>query len=131
MIHPLLLQVLHGNTAVDHLRRCSGLAFTDSAYCQARARLPLELSETLVRRIADRLRPRIDDAARWLGHCIFHVDGSGVSMPDTQELRDHFGQPSNQAPGCGPPVAHSRIWPSPWTIHLVLVSSRRPQGPRA
>ncbi len=24
-----------------------------------------------------------------------------------------------------------RIWPSPTTIHLVLVSSRRPQGPRA
>src|SRR5208282_1242958 len=26
---------------------------------------------------------------------------------------------------------HSRTWPSPKTIHLVLVSSRRPHGPRA
>ncbi len=26
---------------------------------------------------------------------------------------------------------HSRTCPSPKTIHLVLVSSRRPQGPRA
>lgn len=106
MIHLFLLQVLHGNIAVNHLRRLSGLAFTDSAYCQARARLPLELFEVLVRRIADRLRPRIADAGRWLGHRIFHVDGSGVSMPDTAELREHFGQPSNQAPGCGFPVAH-------------------------
>src|SRR5208337_3609291 len=32
----------------------------------------------------------------------------------------------------GPRVAdHSRTCPSPRTIHLVLVSSRRPQGPRA
>jgi len=105
-IHLFLLQVLHGNTAVNHLPHLSGLSFTDSAYCQARARLPLELFEKLVRRIADRLRPEVDDAGRWLGHRIFHVDGSGVSMPDTRELREHFGQPSNQAPGCGFPVAH-------------------------
>jgi hypothetical protein len=105
-IHLFLLQVLHGNTAVNHLPRLSGLGFTDSAYCQARARLPLELFQRLLVRIADRLRPTIDDAGLWLGHRLFHVDGSGVSMPDTRELRDHFGQPSNQAPGCGFPVAH-------------------------
>src|SRR5579864_2295321 len=33
-------QVLHGNTPVGELRHLSGLDFTDSAYCQARARLP-------------------------------------------------------------------------------------------
>src|SRR5690242_8577961 len=37
----LLRQVLHGNPAVGALRRPCGLDFTDSAYCQARARLPL------------------------------------------------------------------------------------------
>lgn len=105
-IHLFLLQVLHGNTAVNHLPRLSGLQFTDSAYCQARARLPLELIEKLVVRVADRLRSRIDDAGLWLGHRVFHVDGSGVSMPDARELRDHFGQPGNQALGCGFPVAH-------------------------
>src|SRR5579864_2801893 len=34
-------QVLHGNTAVGELRHLGGLDFTDSAYCQARARLPV------------------------------------------------------------------------------------------
>ena len=105
-IHRFLLQVLHGNTAISHLPRLSGRCFSASAYCQARARLPLKLFETLLTRIADRLRPRIDDDGRWRGHRVFHVDGSGVSMPDTPELRAHFGQPSNQASGCGFPVAH-------------------------
>jgi hypothetical protein len=105
-IHLFLLQVLHGNTAVNHLPRLSGLSFTDSAYCPARARLPLELFEKLLVRIADRLGPRIDAAGLWLGHRLFQIDGSGVSMPDPLELREHFGQPSNQQPGCGFPVAH-------------------------
>ena len=102
-VHLFLLQVLRGNTAVNHLPRLSGLSFTDLAYCQARARLPLELFEKLLARVAGRPRPAIDDAGR--GHRVFPVDGSGVSMPDTRELRAHFGQPSNQAPGCGFPVA--------------------------
>jgi hypothetical protein len=34
------------------------------------------------------------------------IDGTGFSMPDTDELREAFGQPSGQAPGCGFPVAH-------------------------
>ena len=34
------------------------------------------------------------------------VDGSSFSMPDTAALQAHFGQPGNQAKGCGFPVAH-------------------------
>jgi hypothetical protein len=34
------------------------------------------------------------------------MDGSSCSMPDTPELQRHFGQPGNQQPGCGFPVAH-------------------------
>jgi hypothetical protein len=35
----------------------------------------------------------------------FFIDGSGVSMPDTPVLQTAFGQPTNQATGCGFPVA--------------------------
>ncbi len=35
------LQVLSGNTALEHIATLAKKAFTDSAYCQARARLPL------------------------------------------------------------------------------------------
>jgi DDE family transposase len=105
-VHLFLLQVLHGNTAINHLPRLCGKSFTDSAYCQARARLPLGVFEDLVRRVADGLRPLTEDAGAWHGHRAFVADGSGFSMPDTPELRAHFGQPGNQAPGCGFPVAH-------------------------
>ena len=42
----------------------------------------------------------------WRGHRTFYVDGTGFSMPDTKELREHFGQPGAQRAGCGFPVAH-------------------------
>jgi Transposase DDE domain len=106
IVHLFLTQILHGNTAITHLVRISGLVFTASAYCQARCRLPLALFRELLRRVAERLKPAIDDSETWHGHRVFVTDGSGFSMPDTAELREHFGQPSGQKPGCGFPVAH-------------------------
>jgi Transposase DDE domain len=106
IIHLFLNQILHGNTAINHLVRISGLSFTGSAYCQARSRLPLALFRELLRRVAEKLRPAVDDTETWHGHRVFVADGSGFSMPDTPELHEHFGQPSGQQPGCGFPVAH-------------------------
>jgi Transposase DDE domain len=106
--HLFLQQVLHGNTAVAHLRRLSGLDFTDAAYCQARGRLPLALLQRLQQAVTDDLRADGADRpeSRWLGHRVFLLDGSSFSMPDTTVLQKHFGQPSGQAAGCGFPVAH-------------------------
>jgi hypothetical protein len=106
LIHLFLLQILRGNTAITHLIRISGLDITASAYCQARSRLPVALFQELLRRVAARIKPAVDENGRWHGHRVFVADGSGVSMPDTPELQAHFGQPSVQQPGCGFPVAH-------------------------
>ena len=106
IIHLFLNQILHGNTAINHLVRISGLSFTGSAYCQARGRLPLAVFQELLRRVARRIRPEIDDTGKWHGHRVFVADGSGFSMPDVPELQEHFGPPSEQQPGCGFPVAH-------------------------
>jgi hypothetical protein len=52
------------------------------------------------------LIPDTHTAGLWLGrHRTFRVDGSSFSMPDTPELQAQFGQPGNQKPGCGFPVA--------------------------
>ena len=106
--HLFLQQVLNGNTAIAHLRRLSKVDFTDSAYCQARIRLPLAFFQGLQRAVTDGLVAEDADRpeTRWLGHRLFLLDGSSFSMPDTDELRAHFGQPSGQAEGCGFPVAH-------------------------
>ena len=104
-IHLFVLQVLHGNTACAHLPHLSGMAFTDSAYCEARSRLPLAVLQALLRRLVETCKPLTDTTGLWHGHRTWLVDGTGVSMPDTPELQRAFGQPTNQAKGCGFPVA--------------------------
>ena len=44
-----VIQVLHGNTALTHITLKARRAFTESAYCQARARLPLAVSLSNIR----------------------------------------------------------------------------------
>jgi Transposase DDE domain len=105
-VHVFLLQILHGNTACSAMSRLAGKSFTGAAYCAARARLPLALFENLLERVCDALFPDLQETGRWRGHRTWSLDGSSFSMPDTPELQDYFGQPSNQAEGCGFPVAH-------------------------
>lgn len=102
----LLLQVLHGNTAISHLRMFTAKGFSTSAYCQARGRVPLELFEKLLERMSVGLRRAHTAPEHWLGRRVYLVDGSTFSMPDTAVLRKHFGQPTGQKEGCGFPVAH-------------------------
>jgi hypothetical protein len=105
-VHAFLMQVLHGNTACDHVPRLLGDTFTAEAYCQARRRLPLALFERLLDAVVGSLAACRDAAATWRGHRVWLLDGSSCSMPDTPELQRAFGQPGAQKPGCGFPVAH-------------------------
>jgi hypothetical protein len=105
-LHLLVLQVLNQNTAMTHLPRLSGERFTASAYCQARQRLPLAVLEGVVARMNQHLG-ELGGVERWHGHRVWLADGSGFSMPDTPTLQACFGQPGNQKPGCGFPVAHT------------------------
>jgi Transposase DDE domain len=105
-IQLFVVQILHGNFAVARLQDFTDEPFSEAAYCKARGRLPLAVLQTLLRRVGAALRTTLDDAGRWCGHRIFHVDGSAFSMPDTPELQKEFGQPGGQRPGCGFPVAH-------------------------
>lgn len=101
-----LLQILHGNTAISHVRYFSGKNFSASAYCQARQRLPLRLFEILLERMSRGLQQAERTAERWRGRRVYLVDGSNFSMPDTESLKKHFGQPTGQKKGCGFPIAH-------------------------
>jgi hypothetical protein len=104
-VYLFLLQVLHGNTACQHVVQFGCRTFSDSAYCQARKRLPLRVFHRLLEWIAQACRRTTDSAHRWFGHRVWVMDGSSFSMPDTPELQAAFGQPGNQQPGCGFPVA--------------------------
>jgi hypothetical protein len=76
-----------------------------SAYCQARARLPLERLEQLHEHLTRRLAGRMNPADLWLGHRVKVVDGTGLSMPDTAANQQAYPQPATQKAGCGFPVA--------------------------
>ena len=104
-VYLFLLQILHGNTACQHVVHFGGWSFTDSAYCQARKRLPLAAFHWLLEKTAATFRSATAEGSRWLGHRVWLVDGSSSSMPDAPELQRHFGQPGGQRQGCGFPVA--------------------------
>lgn len=95
-IHAFLMQVLHGNTACDHVSHLMGRKFTGEAYAQARARLPLALFERLLAAVCTVLESCRDEAATWCGRRVWLLDGSGCSMSDTDELQKAFGQPGCQ-----------------------------------
>ncbi len=103
------LQFLHGNTACEHMPRLARMTFTAAGYCKARMRVKLEALMLLLRRSVESLHQEVFDTERWLGHRVFHVDGSSFSMPDTPQLQAHFGQPGAQKPGCGFPTVTG--WP--------------------
>jgi IS4 transposase len=106
-IHLFALQILHGNTACAHVPRLGGVDCSGEAYGQARQRLPLGVLQRLLAGLSQHwLGSATLDEGRWHGHRTFLVDGSSVSMPDTNELQKHFGQPGVQKPGCGFPVMH-------------------------
>jgi len=107
-VQAMVVQTLHGNTAIADVVRLHHGAFTASAFCQARARVPLEGLLHLFHR-QNRLVQQVAGASpgRWRGHRVWLVDCTGFSMPDSAPLHRHFGQSSTQQPGCGFPVSRT------------------------
>jgi hypothetical protein len=99
-VHLFVLQVIHFNTAMRHLRHLAGHAVNAAAYCEARMRLPLDVLRKLLRDSA----AGAPSAGRWCGLRVLLVDGSSTIAPDTPSSRRAFGQPTGQKVGCGFPV---------------------------
>jgi hypothetical protein len=96
-----VLQILHGNTAITHLRHLSGIAFAAASYCEARVRLPLEALQAL---LAATVHSAAAPPSPLPGGRVLLVDGSSFSMPDSKPLHKHFGLQRSQKPGVGYPV---------------------------
>ena len=78
------LQVLNGNTACTHLRHLAGVAFTATAYCQARMRVNLEVFQTLLSRVAGVLGQGTLDTGLWLGTASFWSMARASPCPMSQ-----------------------------------------------
>jgi hypothetical protein len=99
-----ILQVLHFNTAISHLRHLSGLMFCESSYCVARVRLPVVAVAGLIDTICSECRRCSEDAGLWFGRRVFLADATSASTPDEPVLQDLWPQPAAQKSGCGFPA---------------------------
>jgi hypothetical protein len=77
-----------------------------SAYCQARARLPIDTIKDIHTHLAERLVRNTLTKDLWHGRQVKLVDGTGLSMPDTPKNQAAYPQSSSQKPGCGFPAVN-------------------------
>jgi hypothetical protein len=93
---------LNATRVAQGLEPCSPLTGGD---CKARKRLAESLLHGLMHPSGQRLQPQVPTAWYWHGRVGKSVDGSVVSMPDTEANQQDYPQPGRQAPGVGFPVA--------------------------
>jgi hypothetical protein len=74
-------------------------------YTKARIRLPEGLLKRLLGKTAQGLEDQAEPQDLWCGRHVRICDGSSVLMSDTPENQAVYPQHSNQAPGCGFPIA--------------------------
>lgn len=77
-----------------------------SAFCAARARLPLDWLRSLWWRAADRLAASAPALPGCHGRRVLVVDGTSVTAPDTYDNQQEWPQLGSQSPGCGWPLIH-------------------------
>ena len=102
--HASCREVVRQLQAVLVLQGAAPLDEGNSGYCQARARLPLDLLEKTLAdtaRCADR---QVAPTAFLQGRPVKVIDCTTLTLPDTAENQQLYPQPKFQRPGCGFPI---------------------------
>jgi len=81
----------------------AAMSSNTSAYCKARAKIPLDTLDAINLHLINNMQQRIPSADLWHGRYVKLVDGTGISMPDTADNQARWPQSKNQKPGCGFP----------------------------
>jgi len=82
--------------------RCSD---NTGAYCRARAKLPAAVIRGLTCDVAAGCEQGLATTWLWKGRHVYLVDGTTVSMPDTEKNQEAYPQAKTQQEGLGFPVA--------------------------
>ena len=109
-----LTQALHSDHSCQRIvneetvaRTCAGMESQSTAtggYCRARGRLPLALPRELTRFSAQHMMSHSPSDWLWQGRSVKLVDGTTLSMPDTEANQGVFPQSLSQQPGIGFPI---------------------------
>jgi hypothetical protein len=89
------------------------------AYCRARAKLPEVVIRRLALDVADGCERAVAEHWLWHGRHVHLVDGTTVSMPDTEANQAAYPQPEAQPPGLGFPIARIVVL---WSLATAMVS---------
>lgn len=69
-------------------------------------RLSGEGLQAAASQVGEALEARATEKDLWLGRRVRAVDGTGITLPDTEENQAVYPQPSGQKAGCGFPIAY-------------------------
>lgn len=75
-----------------------------AAFCKARIRMEQGNLDKINQVVVAQQERQVPSHRLWFGRHVKIVDGSSVSMPDTEENQELYPQPSGQKKGCGFPV---------------------------
>ena len=75
------------------------------SYCLARQKLPLPLVTELTTEIGELVNDKIPSHWKWKGHRVCLIDGSSLTIPDTERSQRVFPQQGAQKPGLGFPIS--------------------------
>ncbi len=85
---------------------CEAIPSTDTGgYSKARKRLPEGVFKKLLGQTGQKLSGQAEPQDLWCGRHVRICDGSSVLMSDTKQNQAVYPQHSNQASGCGFPIA--------------------------
>lgn len=74
------------------------------SYCRARQRLSQDMLFNLTSHLSLLIDEKVPDDWRWKGRKVKIVDGTTVSMPDTELNQEKYPQPKSQKEGLGFPI---------------------------
>jgi len=82
----------------------SPCAIDTAAYCRARGKLPAAILRKLALQAGRRLEEAAPEDWLWQDRHVMLVDGTTLTMADTEENQEAFPQPATQKPGLGFPM---------------------------
>lgn len=82
--------------------RCAN---NSGSYCRARGRMPLGVIRDLTTLVAENAEKAIPSDWLWYGRHVKLVDGTTVTMPDTEANQEAYPQQAGQKQGLGFPIA--------------------------
>jgi hypothetical protein len=101
-----------------------------SAYCKARAKLPVELIDRLSDQIAKRAHEGTLESWKWKGKNVYLVDGLVLRAPDTAANQAVYPQPATQQEGLGYPQVRVLLTTSLATGIVLHYNTSKVEGKR-